>query len=175
MTARTLEAEALTDLFLEVFRVTGGLLGEGDRLTRDFGQTSARWQVLGALRNGPDTVAGIARQMGRARQSVQRTADLLAAEGLVEYFDNPAHRRAQLVRLSSTGTTALAGITARQADWTNGLAERMAVDEGRIREALTVLRALRSELERPRRASGSRSGDPRDRTSSDLQKEEGTP
>ena len=100
---RTPAAEALTDLILEVFRVNGDLLAEGNRLTRPFGQSSARWQILGALRNHPHTVAGIARDMGLARQSVQRTADLLAAEGVVEYLDNPAHRRAKLVRLTSRG------------------------------------------------------------------------
>lgn len=41
-------------------------------------------------------VAAIARAMGLARQSVQRTADLLEAEGLVEYVENPAHRAGQV-------------------------------------------------------------------------------
>ena len=140
-------AEALTELFLEIFRVNGDLLAGGDRLTRPLGQTSARWQVLGALRNREDTVAGIARTMGRARQSVQRTADILAGEGLVEYLENPAHRRAKLVRLTPRGRSLFEEITARQTRWTNGLAERLQLDPREIRCAVNLLRRLRTELE----------------------------
>jgi DNA-binding MarR family transcriptional regulator len=148
---RTPAAEALTDLILEVFRVNGDLLAEGNRLTRPFGQSSARWQILGALRNHPHTVAGIARDMGLARQSVQRTTDLLASDGLVEYTDNPAHRRSKLVRLTPFGTELLALISGRQVAWTNELAEAMPVGEKELRAALEVLRHLRVELERPHR------------------------
>ena len=148
---RTPAAEALTDLILEVFRVNGDLLAEGNRLTGPFGQTSARWQILGALRNHPHTVAGIARDMGLARQSVQRTTDLLAAEGLVEYVHNPAHRRSKLVRLTPSGQEILTLISGRQVAWTNELAAAMPVGEKEIRAALEVLRHLRVQLERPSR------------------------
>jgi DNA-binding MarR family transcriptional regulator len=151
---RTPAAEALTDLILEVFRVNGDLLTEGNRLTRPYGQSSARWQILGALRNHPHTVAGIARDMGLARQSVQRTADLLAAEGLVAYTDNPAHRRSKLVRLTPLGLEILALISGRQVAWTNELAEALGLGEKELRAALEVLRQLRVELERPRRGQG---------------------
>ena len=149
MPARTAEADALTELILEIFRVNGDLLAEGDRISGEYGQTSSRWQVLGAIRNGPQAVAGIARDMGRARQSVQRTADLLSAEGLVEYADNPAHRRAKLVRLTPAGQETLAGISRRQVEWTNRLARALPFGERDIRLALEVLRHLRVELERP--------------------------
>ena len=148
MQRRTPAADALTELILEVFRVNGDLLVAGNRITNPLGQTSARWQVLGTLRNGPLTVAAAAREMGLARQSVQRTADLLAAEGLVEFVDNPAHKRAKLVSLTSRGQELLGEISARQVAWTNRLAEAMSFDERRVRSALEVLRALRVELER---------------------------
>ena len=146
MQTRTPEADALTELILEVFRVNGDLLSAGDRITRDFGQTSGRWQVLGAIRNTAQPVASIARAMGLARQSVQRTADLLEGEGLIEYADNPAHRRAKLVRLTPAGKETLAGISARQVAWTNGLARAMGTAEADIRAAVQVLRLLRTEL-----------------------------
>jgi DNA-binding MarR family transcriptional regulator len=146
---RTPAAEALTDLILEVFHVNGDLLAAGNRLTRPVGQSSARWQIVGALRKHPHTVAGVARDMGLARQSVQRTADLLAAEGPVEYTDNSAHRRSKLVRLTPFGTEILTLISGRQIAWTNELAEAMPVGEKELRAALEVLRHLRVELERP--------------------------
>jgi DNA-binding MarR family transcriptional regulator len=86
--------------------------------------------------------------MGLARQSVQRTTDLLARDGLVEYLENPAHRRAKLTRLTQGGQRTLAAISARQVAWTNALTRAMGVHDTRIREALEVLRALRNELER---------------------------
>lgn len=149
MDARTPTAEALTQLILEVFRVNGELLAAGNRIARPSGQTSARWRVLGALRNGPLSVAAIAREMGLARQSVQRTTDLLADERVVEFLDNPAHRRAKLVRLTPQGQEVLSQITQRQVAWTNGLGEALPFGEKRVREALGVLRHLRTELERP--------------------------
>jgi DNA-binding MarR family transcriptional regulator len=153
---RTTAADALTELILEVFRVNGDLLAEGNRITEPFGQTSARWQVLGAIRTTPQPVAGIARDMGLARQSVQRTADLLAAEGVGEYVDNPAHRRAKLVRLTPHGKEVLAEISRQQVAWTNHLAEVLPFGEEQIRAALAVLQHLRAELEQPRDSNPNR-------------------
>ena len=150
MEPRTPAADALTELFLEVFRVNGDLLAEGDRITRDLGQTSARWQVLGAIRNRAETVAQIARTMGLARQSVQRTADLLEREGVVEYAPNPAHRRAKLVRLTAAGKETLSRISQRQVEWTTRLARALPFGESEIRDAVVVLRAVRTELESTR-------------------------
>jgi DNA-binding MarR family transcriptional regulator len=144
---RSPAGEALTDLILEVFRVNGDLLAVGDRLTRPFGQTSARWQVLGALQDKAQPVAGIARDMGLARQSVQRTADLLAGDGLVEYAVNPAHRRAKLVRLTPSGEQILAKISEQQVSWANQLARALPAGVEQIAEALALLRHLRSALE----------------------------
>src|SRR5262249_24573732 len=59
----------------------------------------------------PQTVAQIARDMGHARQSVQRVADVLAKEGLVVYQDNPANRRAQLLELTPHGAEILMTIS----------------------------------------------------------------
>ena len=159
MAARTPEADALTELILEVFRANGDLLTAGDRIAGVHGQTSSRWQVLGGLRHGPATVAGIARKMGRARQSVQLTADLLESEGIVEYVENPAHRRAKLVRLTPAGETTLARISALQVEWTNRLAADMSAGEPELEAATDVLRQLRTELERP--AADPKGGRPR--------------
>jgi DNA-binding MarR family transcriptional regulator len=148
---------ALTDLVLEVFRLNGRLLAAGDRMTRPAGQTSARWQVLGAIDAEPRTVSQIARVMGLTRQSVQRTADRLQAEGVVAYVDNPAHRRAKLVALTARGRSVLEGITQRQVVWANDLGARLG--EGDVRRALRVIHAFRQILEhtnRPERTGQTR-------------------
>ena len=129
-------ADAATALVLEIFRSGGALLAAGDRLVGDLGLTSARWQVLGAvaLAAQPLPVARIARDMGMTRQGVQRTVNELATDGLVTFADNPHHRRARLVLLTSAGQDAYAAAAARQAPWAAALArdlEPSALDAAR--------------------------------------------
>ena len=93
----------MNDLVLTIFWLNGFFLDAADRLTAGSGLTTARWQVLGAVLHEPLTVAAIARDMGLARQSVQRTANLLVEEGLCEYVPNPAHRRAKLLSATDHG------------------------------------------------------------------------
>lgn len=151
----TPEGEALTQLVLAVFRVNGALLSAGDRLAAEEGQSSARWQVLGAIDDGPRTVPGIAREMGLARQSVQRTVDLLETDGLVERRKNPAHLRSQLIAMTSKGRKTFAAIATTQVAWVNGLARDAGLTEGEISSAMTVLKKLErtagNDQARPRR------------------------
>jgi DNA-binding MarR family transcriptional regulator len=135
----------LTELILEVFRLNGRLLAAGDRLTRPAGQTSARWQVVGALDKEPRSVSQIARGMGLARQSAQHTTDRLEREGLVRYRQNPAHLRAKLVELTPRGRAVLDGITQRQVVWANELGARLG--QAALQRAERIIRAFRNLLE----------------------------
>lgn len=135
-----------TELVLEVFRLNGRLLAAGDRMAAPVGLTSARWQILGALQQQhPLTVAQIGRVMGLTRQSVQRTADVLAAEGIVEYLPNPQHKRAKLVRPTAMGWAVLERIGHIQKDWAHQTAA--GVRASALTEALDLLRLLRNRLE----------------------------
>lgn len=135
-------------LALDVFQVNGALIALGDRLVAPLGLTSARWQVLGAVAQAPDGLptADIARNMGLARQSVQRVVDELAREGVLAFAPNPRHKRAKLVRLTDKGRTLL---QATDALWTPVaqaiLAE--ATPEG-LAAACAVLRGVRELLAR---------------------------
>ncbi len=60
-----------------------------------------------------------------ARQSVQRVADLLEQDGLIVYEDNPAHRRAKLVRLTATGRRTLRRIQKAQRTWADAAGEQI--------------------------------------------------
>ncbi|MGH9271758.1 MAG: MarR family winged helix-turn-helix transcriptional regulator, partial [Ilumatobacteraceae bacterium] len=105
----------LSETALAVFRLNGQFLALADELARPAGLTATRWQVLGAVLPTPLSVAGIARTMGITRQSVQRTADQLVADGLAEYASNPAHRRAKLVRPTAAGLDAVGRIDPQHA------------------------------------------------------------
>lgn len=137
--------EAFTHLALLVFRLNGLILEAGDHMTAPVGQTSARWQVMGVIDDEPMTVAGVARVMGLARQSVQRTADLLVSDGIARYEDNPADRRANLLRLTPSGTRALRVIEEAQYAWANRIGETVgARDLARVN---AVLERLQRTLE----------------------------
>jgi DNA-binding MarR family transcriptional regulator len=138
---------AVTELILEVFRLNGQLLAAGDALVADIGLTSARWQVLGAIALSPVPlpVAHLARNMGLARQSVQRLVGEMNDDGLVEYAPNQHHRRARLVLLTDNGEIAFRAAIARQEPWADGLAAGLTAEA--IRTATGTLRRLRRHLE----------------------------
>jgi DNA-binding MarR family transcriptional regulator len=116
---------AVAQLAVRVLRLEGLLTAAGDALAAPAGQSSARWRVLAAVEEAPLTVAQTARAWSLARQSVQRIADLLAADGLVAYEENPGHRRAKLVRLTPEGRRTLAQIQRAQRAWADQLGERL--------------------------------------------------
>jgi DNA-binding MarR family transcriptional regulator len=137
---RTAAGDAFSALVTRVFRLNGLLAAEGESLARPAGQTTARWQLLAMVENGPATVAQTARMLGLARQSVQRVADVLEDAGLVRYLDNPNHRRARLVELTETGRHALTEIQAAQRPWANAIGG--AVGASDLRRAIDVLDRL---------------------------------
>ncbi|WP_432151641.1 MarR family winged helix-turn-helix transcriptional regulator [Streptomyces sp. bgisy029] len=137
--------ELLSRAALTVFRLNGQFLGVADELARPGGLTAAWWQVLGAVLPGPLPVAGIAREMGITRQSVQRIADLLVGRGLAEYAENPAHRRAKLLRVTAAGREAVSRIDPPHAEFAARLAEELG-EEG-FAEAVRVLERLAGAVE----------------------------
>ncbi len=127
--AHTKVGTAFTELVLNIFKLNGALLEAGNALTKPVGQSSARWQVMGCIDNQALSVATIARIMGLARQSVQRTADILVLEGLAKYEENPEHKRAQLLCLTKKGLLALEQIETAQAAWANTLGKKLGKTE----------------------------------------------
>lgn len=105
---------------MSIFRINGLLILAGEDIVRPIGQSSARWQVLGRVFQ-PQTVSSLARDIGHARQSVQRIADVLEAEGLVAYQENIEDRRAKLVGLTPAGLKVLKAIYRRQVKWSDQL------------------------------------------------------
>jgi DNA-binding MarR family transcriptional regulator len=143
--SRSKAGDAFTELILETFRFNGRLLAAGDRLTRPFKLSSARWQVLGAIEQKPLSVAQIARNMGLARQSVQRLAGTLEKAGIVEYAVNPDHGRAKLVRLNQKGRRVMEALTRSQIRWAKEIAS--SAKTGEIESAKDLIRTLRLRLE----------------------------
>jgi len=140
---RTEEAERLVE---DVLECAGALRRYGDALTRPLGQTEVRWAVLSVLSGGARTVPQVARRLGVTRQSVQRVANLLAAEGLIESVENPDNARSPLFRLSKRGEEVLAAITRAADPWHRRAGEALSLDNlQQARAALAVLMRLARE------------------------------
>ena len=140
-------AHPVSRLALEVFRLNGALISAGDALVGPLGLTSARWQVMGAVAEarGGLPVASMARNMGLVRQSVERIADELAAEGILRFAPNPHHRRAKLVQLTERGEALFAEANRRWLAVADALAATLDADDAA--RAVEVLRAAREHLD----------------------------
>lgn len=145
MAKYTSAGATFTDLVFEIFRNNGLILAAGERLTEPAGLTSARWQVLGVVDHEPAPVANVARMIGLTRQSVQQTADALEADGLIEYQENPHHRRAKLIVMTPKGRERLREVEARQMAWANEIGSSLPLAS--LRAAVEALGAVRKTLE----------------------------
>ncbi|MEX2649888.1 MAG: MarR family transcriptional regulator [Alphaproteobacteria bacterium] len=104
------------------------------------------WGLMRSLaREGAQTVPELARARPVARQRIQRIADKLAAEGIVEFVANPRHKRSKLVRLTAKGQDTFAAMDARVHDVAATFAEGF--EAGEIAAAIDVLRRLADRAE----------------------------
>lgn len=140
------EAETVAQIVKDVYRLNGLFRRWRDILADKVGQTQARWQVLSAARDGNQTVAQIGRRLGVSRQNVQRIADLLRADMLVEYVFNRNHERSPYVKLTREGEKSLATLENAGANFYAELAEGLPLDDLGI--ARVVLRKFTMQLER---------------------------
>src|SRR5215207_2584210 len=133
------KAEAVAELMLEVaqcfFRIRA--VGQKTGLITSWGGGA-----FGFIRSlallGPLTVPQIAEMRPTSRQRMQRLADELAAEGLVEFIDNPKHRRSKLVRLTPEGEARYRELNDRLFQIASGMGSSLSETE--IRSTTEVVR-----------------------------------
>ncbi|MGI9888747.1 MarR family winged helix-turn-helix transcriptional regulator [Vibrio gigantis] len=140
--------EVFTKIALEIFKVSGLLNAEGDKLTEELGLSSARWKVMGAIEKSDDlvTVSQIARIMGQSRQATQRVTDIMVKDGLLTWLDNPNHKKAKLVNMTEKGKEAYALLDKKQEVWAESGAEGIERDE--LDKALITLKKMATFLDR---------------------------
>jgi DNA-binding MarR family transcriptional regulator len=92
----------------------------------------------------PLTVPQIAKMRPTSRQRTQRLADELAAERLVEFVDNPRHRRSRLVRLTAKGSARYRELDARLL--AIALTMGAALAEADIRKTIEIVRHLSDDV-----------------------------
>ena len=144
--------EAIAELLLEVaqcfFRIRA--LGQKTGFISGWGGGAFGFMRSLALL-GPLTVPQIAQMRPTSRQRMQRLADELAAAGLVEFTDNPKHRRSKLVRLTPEGDACYRKLNARFLMIASTMG--VALGEADIRKATETVRqladAVKARSERP--------------------------
>jgi DNA-binding MarR family transcriptional regulator len=137
--------EALFELVFATARTFFRLRAAGSRIGAVTPWGGGLLGMLHGLKwGGPQTVPQIARSRPVSRQRIQKLADEMAADGLVEFVDNPAHRRSKLVRLTRKGEAAYDELRAAML----ALCEEMAagMDAGHIETARAVLDELARKL-----------------------------
>jgi DNA-binding MarR family transcriptional regulator len=139
------KAEAVAELMLEVaqcfFRIRA--IGQKTGLISIWGGGA-----FGFIRSlallGPLTVPQIAQMRPTSRQRMQRLADELAAEGLVEFIENPKHRRSKLVRLTPKGDARYREVNARLFLIASTMG--VALSEADIRKTIEIVRHLSDDV-----------------------------
>ena len=139
------KAEAIAELMLEVaqcfFRIRA--VGQKTGLITNWGGGA-----FGFLRSlamlGPLTVPQIAAMRPTSRQRMQRLADELAAAGVVEFIDNPKHRRSKLVRLTRKGEARYEKLTARLLATASTIGGD--VSEAEIRNTIGIVRRISDDV-----------------------------
>ncbi|GLS28298.1 DNA-binding transcriptional regulator, MarR family [Mesorhizobium albiziae] len=139
------KGEAIADLMFEVaqcfFRIRA--LGQKTGLITSWGGGAFGFMRSLALL-GPLTVPQIAQMRPTSRQRMQRLADQLAAEGLVEFIDNPKHRRSKLVQLTPKGGARYGELNARLLSIAPTMG--VALSEPDIRRTTEIVRQLSDDV-----------------------------
>src|SRR5215217_6227514 len=139
------KAEAISELMLEVAQCFFRIRAVGQKaglITRWGGGGFGFMRSLALL--GPLTVPQIAQMRPTSRQRMQRLADELAAEGLVEFIENPKHRRSKLVQLTPEGDAHYRELNARLLSIASNLG--VALSEAEVRNTTEIVRQLSDDV-----------------------------
>jgi DNA-binding MarR family transcriptional regulator len=138
-------ATLFRQLTRSVFAAQSSVLRYGDVANAPFGQSSARWRVMFNIAQGNGSVAEIARATDYTRQSIQRLADILVAEGLATYAPDPGDRRVQIITLTAKGSTLLAEMEADFDRWSKRLVKTLGRES--VIQTIEHLRELKHVLD----------------------------
>lgn len=142
---RTDAGQAIEDLIVEIVATFFLLRAEGMRIGVVSASGEGYWSVLRLLKiNGVQTVPQIARYRYVPRQSVQKLANEMLKDGVIEFINNPAHKRSKLLRLTPKGEAVFAEMSNRIAQLSETLAEQE--DAGQLQNAVNVIRQLHKQL-----------------------------
>jgi DNA-binding MarR family transcriptional regulator len=139
------KAEAVAELMLDVAQCFFKIRAFGQKAGFITGWGGGAFGFMRSLALlGPLTVPQIAQTRPTSRQRMQRLANELAAEGLVEFIDNPKHRRSKLVRLTPKGDARYRELDTRLLSIASTMG--VALSEADIRKTIEVVRQLSDDV-----------------------------
>ncbi|NJR61980.1 MAG: MarR family transcriptional regulator [Cyanobacteria bacterium CRU_2_1] len=142
---RTEAGQAIEDLIVEIVATFFLLRAEGMRIGVVSPSGEGYWSVLRLLKvNGAQTVPQIARYRYVPRQSVQKLANEMLNDGVIELVNNPAHKRSKLLRLTPKGGAVFKEMSDRIAVLSETLAEQGDADQ--LQNAVHVVKHLHEQL-----------------------------
>jgi DNA-binding MarR family transcriptional regulator len=145
VTKRTEAGQAIEDLIIEIVATFFLLRAEGMRIGVVSPSGEGYWSVLRLLKiNGPQTVPQIARYRYVPRQSVQKLANEMLKDGVIELVNNPAHKRSKLLRLTHEGDIIFQEMSDRIAKLAETLAKQQ--DAAQLQNAADVVKKLHEQL-----------------------------
>ena len=145
VTKRTEAGQAIEDLIIEIVATFFLLRAEGMRIGVVSPSGEGYWSVLRLLKlNGPQTVPQLARYRYVPRQSVQKLANEMLKDGVIEFVNNPAHKRSKLLRLTPEGDAVFQEMSARIAKLAETLAKQQ--DAAQLQNAADVVKKLHEQL-----------------------------
>jgi DNA-binding MarR family transcriptional regulator len=147
---RTSVGTALEALMVEVTYSFFPLRAKGMQMGANAPWGGSYWGMLRSLKlEGPQTVSQIARSRPVPRQSIQKLANEMIKAGLIEFVENPAHKRSKLLRLTPAGEVTFQDLSEQIAQDVEQFAKNLnSVELVDLQTAISVLRHLREMLKR---------------------------
>lgn len=145
--AHSPNGRVFVDIVDEVMRLNGRLIAATKLNTQVAGLRPPHWILLSAVVCAPEppTVPRIGRALGQSRQSIQRTADHLVAEGFIEWILNPDHARAKRLVATDKGMRTYAQADRESAAWADRIVS--GIDIAELEAGVALLRTVRRRLE----------------------------
>ncbi len=142
---RTEAKAAMEELVIEIVTTFFLLRAEGMRIGVVSPSGEGYWSMLRILKmNGPQTVPQIARYRYVPRQSIQKLANQMLKDGVIELINNPAHKRSKLLRLTPKGEAVFQKLSDRFSWLCETLAKQQ--DAVQLQNAVVVVKHLREQL-----------------------------
>ncbi len=135
------------DLLDEILRLHGRFKSTFADFRRDSGLNESELTVLNAVLEAerPPTMSQIARSVGHSRQFIQRAANSLIKQGLIEQQGNPDHKRAALLLPTAEARELKREMNFRAEAIAEALRDQ--IDADAVRTAIGSLRAVRRAME----------------------------
>jgi DNA-binding MarR family transcriptional regulator len=140
-------AEVMIVLVDEVHRLRGRLWSAMTLVRSGTDLTALDHTVLTAAVRAktPPTVSQIAHSLGHPRQVIQRHADGLERQGLIEFIINPRHKRARCLVGTAAGQAIHKAASERGLRWAQQFVSGLDVDQ--LRDTVHMLKQIRDRIE----------------------------